>query len=407
MTRIAKPLTRRGFIGATGATTIAFGVPTLLHAQARPVKVGLIHPFTGFLAYSGGQCRLGCMMAIDEINAAGGIKAMGGARLEALLGDNQAKPEVGVSVVEQMQEAGVAAYIGCFSSAVALPATQAAAKYNTPFVIDVGASDNIVNRGLKNVFRLKPGFNACVDDAILGLAEINKTAGGVAKSAVLVHEESEFGTGTAKLLAGKLPAIGVEVKEVMKHANPTRDFANLALRIRGLKPDLLIMSNYQNEYVLLARTLHQQKVDLVSMFSVLGGGFNYKFVKELPDVAQHMIDTNHWFDPTSAKAQAMKKRVEAKGDLFTFEVYLGYNAVRFLADGMERAGSADKEKVNAALAASTWSDHFMPYGPTKMVNGQNTGGKAAMLQATKTDIDVIWPAKFASAKPVFPKPKFA
>ena len=404
MTRLAKPLTRRGFIGAT---TIAFGVPTLLHAQARPVKVGLIHPFTGFLAYSGAQCRLGCMMAIDEINAAGGVKSMGGAKLEALLGDNQAKPEVGVSVVEQMQEAGVAAYIGCFSSAVALPATQAAAKYNTPFVIDVGASDNIVNRGLKNVFRLKPGFNACVDDAILGLAEINKAAGGVAKSAVLVHEESEFGTGTAKLLAGKLPTVGIEVREVMKHANPTRDFANLALRIRGLKPDLLIMSNYQNEYVLLARTLHQQKVDLVSMFSVLGGGFNYKFVKELPDVAQHMIDTNHWFDPTSAKAQAMKKRVEAKGDLFTFEVYLGYNAVRFLADGMERAGSADKEKVNAALAASTWSEHFMPYGPTRMVNGQNTGAKAAMLQATKTDIDVIWPGRFASAKPVFPKPKFS
>ena len=193
----------------------------------------------------------------------------------------------------------------------------------------------------------------------------------------------------------------------MKHANPTRDFANLALRIRGLKPDLLIMSNYQNEYVLLARTLHQQKVDLVSMFSVLGGGFNYKFVKELPDVAQHMIDTNHWFDPTSAKAQAMKKRVEAKGDLFTFEVYLGYNAVKFLADGLERAGSTDKEKVNAALAASTWSEHFMPYGPTRMVNGQNSGGKAAMLQATKTDIDVIWPAKFASAKAVFPKQKFA
>ena len=407
MTSIQRPLTRRSFIGATGATTIAFGVPTLLHAQARPVKVGLIHPFTGFLAYSGSQCRLGCMMAIDEINAAGGIKSMGGAKLEALLGDNQAKPEVGVSVVEQMQEAGVAAYIGCFSSAVALPATQAAAKYNTPFVIDVGASDNIVNRGLKNVFRLKPGFNACVDDAILGLGEINKAAGGPAKSAVLVHEESEFGTGTAKLLAGKLPAVGIEVKEVMKHANPTRDFANLALRIRGLKPDLLIMSNYQNEYVLLARTLHQQKVDLVSMFSVLGGGFNYKFVKELPDVAQHMIDTNHWFDPTSAKAQAMKKRVEAKGDLFTFEVYLGYNAVKFLADGLERAGSADKEKVNAALAASTWSEHFMPYGPTRMVNGQNSGGKAAMLQATKTDIDVIWPAKFASAKAVFPKQKFA
>lgn len=397
---------RRKFMGAGAAAAVSFGVPTLLRAQAKPVKIGLVNPMTGFLAYSGAQCRLGAMLAIDEINAAGGIKSMGGAKLEPLLGDNQAKPEVGVSVVEKMNEEGVAAYIGCFSSAVALPSTQAAAKYNTPFVIDVGASDNIVNRGLKNVFRLMPGFSTTVDDAILGLGEINKAAGGPAKSAVLVHEESEFGTGTAKLLAAKLPSIGIEVKEVMKHANPTRDFSNVALRIRSLRPDLVIMSNYVNEYMLLARTLHQQKVDLAGMFSVLGGGFNYKFVKELPEVAQYMLDTNMWFDPTNPRAQAMKKRVEAKGDLFTFEVYLSYNAVKFLADAMERARSADKEKLNAALAASTWSDHFMPYGPTKFVNGQNQGGKPVMLQASKTDIDVVWPGRFASAKPVFPKPKF-
>jgi branched-chain amino acid transport system substrate-binding protein len=331
---------------------------------------------------------------------------MGGAKLEPLLGDNQAKPEVGVSVVEKMNEEGVAAYVGCFSSAVALPSTQAAAKYNTPFVIDVGASDNIVNRGLKNVFRLMPGFTTTVNDAIVGLGEINKAAGGPAKSAVLVHEESEFGTGTAKLLAGKLPSIGIEVKEVMKHANPTRDFSNVALRIRSLKPDLVIMSNYVNEYVLLARTLNQQKVDVAAMFSVLGGGFNYKFVKELPEVAQYMLDVNHWFDPNNPKAQAMKKRVEAKGDLFTFEVYLSYNAVKFLADALERARSADKEKLIAALESSTWSDHFMPYGPTKFVNGQNQGGKPVMLQATKTDIEVVWPSQFASAKPVFPRPRF-
>jgi len=407
MTTRKSRFTRRNFIGATAAAAASFGVPTLLRAQAKTIKVGLVHPVTGFLAYSGGQCRFGAMAAIDEINAAGGIKSMGGAKLEALLGDNQAKPEVGVSVVEKMNEEGVSAYIGCFSSAVALPATQAAARYNTPFIIDVGASDNIVNRGLKNVFRLKPGFLSCVDDAIVGLGEINKAAGGPAKSAVLVHEESEFGTGTAKLLAGKLPSIGIEVKEVMKHANPTRDFSNVALRIRSLKPDLLIMSNYQNEYVLLARTLHQQKIDLAGMFSVLGGGFNYKFVKELPEVAQNMMDVNHWFDPTNPKAQAMKKRVEAKGNLFTFEVYLSYNAVKLLADAMERAGSADKEKVIAALNASTWSDHFMPYGPTRFVNGQNQGGKAVMLQATRSDIEVVWPGRFASAKPVFPKPKHA
>ncbi len=399
-------LSRRLVLQAGAASTM-LGAPGLLLAQPRPVKIGLIHPVSGALAYSGGQGRMGCQTAIDEINAAGGIKALGGAKVEASLGDSQSRPEVGVAEVERLHQDGVSAYVGCFSSAIALPATQAAAKYNTPFMIDVGVSDAIVSRGLKNVFRLAPGNGKCVDDAFAGLAEVNKAANGIAKSAVIVHEDSEFGTSTAKLLQGKLSGIGLEVKDVLKHATPTRDFSNLVLRIKSLKPDLVIISNYQNEYVLLARTLHQQKVDLAGIFSVFGGGFNYRLIKEQPDVAQYMMDFNHWYNPRNAKAQAMRKAVEAKGGLFTFEVYCGYNAVKCYVDAIERAKSADKEAVIAALEGSTWSDHFMPYGPTKFVNGQNQGGRAVLLQASKTDIDVVWPNEFGSTKPVFPRPKFS
>ncbi len=399
-------LSRRLILQA-GAATAVLGAPGLLLAQARPVKIGLLHPVSGGLAYSGGQSRMGAMMAIDEINAAGGIKAMGGAKLEALLGDSQSRPEVGVGEVERMQQEGVSAYVGCFASAIALPATQAAAKYNTPFLIDVGVSDAIVSRGLKNVFRLAPGNGKCVDDAFAGLSEVNKAAGGVAKTAVLVHEDSEFGTSTAKLLQAKISGIGLEVKEVLPHASPTRDFTNLVLRIKAIKPDIVIMSNYQNEYVLMARTLYQQKVDLAGMFSVLGGGFNYKLVKEQPEVAQYMMDFNHWYNPRNPKSLEMRKRVEAKDSLFTFEVYCSYNAVKLYASALETAKSADKAAVIAALEASTWSDHFMPYGPTKFVNGQNQGARAALLQASKTDIDVVWPGDFAAVKPVFPRPKFS
>ena len=403
---IKKIVSRRDIL-KLGAPSPLLAARGLLLSHPAAIKIGLVHPVSGGLAYSGGQGRLGCQLAIDEVNAAGGIKSMGGAKLQAVLGDSQSRPEVGVSEVERMQQEGVSAYVGCFSSAIALPATQAAAKYNTPFMIDVGASDAIVNRGLKNVFRLKPGFGKCADDAVVALGEINKGAGGIAKTAVLVHEESEFGTGTANLLASKLPSIGIEAVEKIKHANPTRDFNNVVLRIKSLKPDLVIMSNYQNEYVLMARTMHQQKVDVAAFFSVLGGGFNYRLVKEQPQVAEHMMDFNHWFDPTNSRAQAMKKKVEATGNLFTFEVYCGYNAVMCYADALERAKSADKEKAIAALEASTWANHFMPYGPTKFVNGQNQGGNAALLQATTTDIEVVWPNKFASKKVVFPKPKIS
>ncbi len=399
-------LSRRLILQA-GAASAAFGAPGLLLAQPKPVKIGLVHPVTGGLAYSGGQSRMGAQMAIDEINAAGGIRAMGGAKLEAALGDSQSRPEVGVSEVERLHQEGVSAYVGCFASAIALPATQAAAKYNTPFLIDVGVSDAIVSRGLKNVFRLAPGNGKCVDDAFAGLDGVNKAAGGIAKTAVIVHEDSEFGTSTARLLQSKLSGIGIEVKEVLKHATPTRDFTNLVLRIKSVKPDIVIMSNYQNEYVLIARTMHQQKVDVAGMFSVLGGGFNYKLVQEQPDVAQYMMDFNHWYNPRNPKAQEMRKRVEANRGLFTFEVYCSYNSVKLYADALQRAASADKEKVIAALEASTWSDHFMPYGATKFVNGQNQGGRAVLLQASKTDIDVVFPNEFANVKAVFPRPKFS
>lgn len=401
------PVSRRDFIAGSSALAAGtLGFPLIGGAQAAAVKVGIIHPVTGFVAFAGSQGRFGANMAVEDVNKAGGIKSMGGAKLEPLFGDSQSKVEVGVAEVEKMNEAGAAAYIGCYQSPVGIAASQAAAKYNTPFLIDVGASDLIVSRGLKNVFRLKPGFGACVDQGIASLGALNKAAGGIAKSAVIVHEAGEYGTGTAKLLQGKLPSIGIEVKELIPNENPTRNFDNIALRIRSLAPDIVMMSNYQNEYVLLARTLHQQKVNLAGMFSVLGGGFNYKFAKEQPEVSQYMMDVGHWYNPKSEKAQAMKKRVEAAGKEFTFEVYLAYTNVAFLADSLERSASADKEKLLAALGSSTFKAELMPYGPTKFVNGQNEGGRAAVLQANKGDIQVIAPEDFAEAKAVFPKPKF-
>jgi len=147
-------------------------------------------------------------------------------------------------------------------------------------------------------------------------------------------------------------------------------------------------------------------VNLAGMYSVLGGGFNYRFVKELPDVAENMMDTNHWFNPKSAKAQALKRRVEAGGALFTFEVYLAYATTMLLADSLQRAGSSAKDKLTEALASSTYDTEILPYGPTKFVNGQNQGSRASVMQARKGDIVVIAPEDVANARPVFPKPKY-
>ena len=83
-------------------------------------------------------------------------------------------------------------------------------------------------------------------------------------------------------------------------------------------------------------------------------------------------------------------------------MFLAYNAVAFLADAIERAGSTDPDAINAALASSTWANHGMPYGPTKMVNGQNEGAQPVNTQVQKGEIEVIYPEEFASAETVFP-----
>ncbi|WP_447919329.1 ABC transporter substrate-binding protein [Achromobacter aegrifaciens] len=395
---------RRTFLYQSAAAAAMVSAPWVARAQgAKPVKVGILHPVTGALAYSGQQCRLGALLAIEDINKAGGIKSLGGAPLEAVLGDAQSRPEAGSAEVEKMNEAGVSAIVGAYASAICLATTQTAAKYNLPHVVDVGVADQIVERGLKNTFRFGPGYRACSERAIADLAALNNAAGKPAKTVMIVHEDSLFGTGTAALLSKSLPEHGFEVKDVVKHPNPTRDFNNIVLRMKSLNPDIVIPANYYNEYALLLRAMKQQKVQPKAIYSVLGGAASsYKFLKEFPDIANGIIDCNHWFNPKDARVAPLKARVEEKGAYFSYEVFMTYTSVLLLADALERAKSADRAAIIDALASSTFSDNIMPYGPTKFVNGQNTGAQPLLTQVIGGDIKVVIPADYRQADPVFP-----
>jgi branched-chain amino acid transport system substrate-binding protein len=394
---------RRQFVGRAAAAGSVFAVPGIGRAQPKTIKIGVLHPVTGALAYSGSQCREGAMMAIEDVNKAGGIKSLGGAKIEAMLGDAQSTPAAGSAEIEKMNEAGVSAVVGAFASAICLATTQTAAKYNLPHVVDIGVADQIVERGLKNTFRFGPGYRKCAQVAVANLHVLNTAAGKPAKTVMIIHEESLFGTGTANLLARELPGYGYDVKEVIKHANPTRDFNNIVLRIKAVNPDIVIPANYYNEYALLVRTMQQQKVTPKAIYSVLGGAASsYKFVKEFPEAANGIIDCNHWFNPKDKRALDLKKRVEAKGLFFSYEIFNTYTATRLLIDSIERAKSADRAAIIAALETSTFADHFMPYGPTKFVNGQNEGAQPLMTQVSKGDIKVIVPRDYREIEPIFP-----
>ena len=399
-------MTRRAALKTgAGLALGALAAPALVRAQAAAVKVGILQPLTGALAFDGQAGQLGADLAIKAVNAAGGIKALGGANLEAVKGDAQSTPEGGSSEVERLASEGVSAIVGGFASPICLAATQAASRYDLPYIVDVGVNDQIVSRGLKNTFRFAPGSSIVSAQALDNLVKLNDAAGKPVKTIVLVHEDGLFGSGLAKLLQAELPKRGFEVIDTIAHPTPSRDMTNVALQIKAKNPDLLIPSSYYGEFVLLARTMQQQRIKLKGVYAVLNGAAsNFRFVKEFPDAAQYVIDTNHWYDPRNETAIALKKEADGMGKFFTYNVALNYSAVLLLADAIERAGSADRTKIIAALETSTFSKHIMPYGPTRFVNGQNMGAAPVNTQVQGAEIKVIFPDAFADAKPIFPIP---
>jgi branched-chain amino acid transport system substrate-binding protein len=395
-------IARRSLVLGSAA---ALAAPIVARAQTPAVRLGILQPVTGALAQDGEYGRLGAELAINEINAGGGIRALGGARIEMVFGDARSNPEGGVAEVEKMQAEGVLAVVGGFASPICLAASQAASRYDLPYVVDVGVSDQIVSRGLANTFRFGPGFGVVTQTALDNLVALNDAAGKPSRTVVIVHEDGLFGSGMARLLNAELPKRGFEVLETIAHPTPARDMNNVALRIRSLRPDLVIPSSYYAEFVLLSRTMQQQRIRPKGIYCVLNGAAsNFRFVREFPDAANLVMDCNHWADPRKPRTAELRRQVEATNRFWLYNTPLNYSAVMLVADALERAGRADRAALIQALAATdgAFTRHIMPYGPTRFVNGQNQAGAPVNTQVQNNDIKVIFPRDFADAQPVYP-----
>jgi len=148
---LSRHVNRRTFLKATVAGVTIAGFPRPLGAQAKTFKIGVIHPVTGPLAEPGQACRLGAQMAADAINAAGGIKALGGTKLELLLGDTQTKPELGRTEAERVVGQGAQMLLGSFDSGSTAAMVPVAQQRRVPFLVDIAAADPITANVAKSV----------------------------------------------------------------------------------------------------------------------------------------------------------------------------------------------------------------------------------------------------------------
>ena len=386
-------------------------------ADDATIKIGNIIPLSGPSASVGQQGKNAREMAIEEINAAGGIKSLGGAKLEMLYADSESKPEKGVSEAERLiNTEKVNVLTGCWNSAVTYPTTAVAERYGVPFIVPVSVSDKITEQGFKNVFRIAAKDSWWTRDQFSFLKDMQTEFNTPVKKLAFVYENGDWGKGMAgqwKKLAEK---DGYEVVLDEPYPSTATDLSPVVQKIRRSRADVLLLVSNAADAILLTNTLAEYKVRLKAIVTTGGGHADPFFIKAVGKNAQYLFDIVEWeADINKPGAKETNEKYKAKyGYNLTGEAVDAYVAMYVIKDALERAGSLDKDAIRTALAQTNLAS-----GPGMIVgydavefdqSGQNSHASPVIVQINDAGNGLeritVWPksARRAGYTPVFPKP---
>src|SRR5438094_8708862 len=400
---------RRAFLKTAGVVAALGSVPSIGRAQAKEVKVGYILPVTGPLAFEAQLSRNGLELAVDEINNAGGVKALGGAKLTLLSGDTQNKVELGNSEAARLIDQGISALIGPFSSLVAYSVRQVTEKNKTPFMLLAAVADNLTEGGLKYVFRMQPNGKAMATLTMNNMFEMAKAASTPIKRVAMMHEDGNFGTtmgNHVEVFAGRL---GYSLVQRIPYSLKSPDFTAELSKVKASKPDLLVISGYYGDSRLIAETASKLRIGVHALVGLANAAYsNPKFIADNRELTDQLFDGNYWHNPQSPRAKAVFAAYEQRfSSTMTSHGVQAYMVIHVLKAALERAGSADRDKLRDALARTSLADHILPQDAIKFDDtGENVNATPALLQVQNGKPVVVGPARFAEAKPVFPVPKW-
>ncbi|MBI4641294.1 MAG: ABC transporter substrate-binding protein [Candidatus Tectomicrobia bacterium] len=411
--RISK-IDRRTFLKYTGSLVgggAIIGFPAILKGAEPPeIKIGAIQPLTGPLAEIGQSCRQGNEMAVEEINAKGGIKSLGGAKLKLLQGDSESKEAVGRSEAERLIREGAAILTGAFQSGVSLAIATVAEQRQIPYIIDISAADEITQRGYKYVFRNFPTTSTLGRNGVQYQLDIFKATGMTPKRAVITHTSDLFGTTQANKFQEfhkKLNA-PYEIVEVIAYPEATQDLSTEVAKIKAAKPDLLCPITRLRDAILLIRELFKQRVEFLAIMGPGSPGlYETEFINQLGKLADYTMDNAPWYNPANPQTKQAAEAYEKKHKK-SFDTNSGYSfeGVMVIGDVLGRAGSTDPGKIVEAIRKTNITDHVMIGGPIVFnENGDNPNASSALTQILQGKTRIVFPDAFAETKYTFPVPK--
>jgi branched-chain amino acid transport system substrate-binding protein len=368
-----------------------------------PVKIGALHPVSGANAADGLQMRRGAQMAVDAINAAGGIRSLGGRKVELLAADTQGKAEVGQSEAQRLISEGAAGLVGTYQSAVSSNVAVVAERNRGPFVIDVTASDAIFANGYRYTFRVQPGARSIATAAARYLKEVSAKAGRPVAKVAFLHEQSDFGAGAAEAFAEAAASLGMEVgPRISYDPLSASDLTAQVTQVKASGANVLAVTGYYRDSLLAAKAINAVKPDLDAVWGVSNGAFDQpRFVQDAGALGELYFSTNYHFDPRNPETVALRNTYQRRyGDPMRVGAVLAYDAVQVIAQGVERAGGTDPEKVRDTISSSRFESLTVVNGPVAFApNGENRNALPVLMQVRNGTIKQVYPQEKAETQP--------
>ena len=343
-------------------------------ASTEPIRVGHYGSLTGKDAAFGVATRKGIMLAVDEINAKGGVL---GRKLEYLVEDIQSKQgESATAVKKLVSRDKVAVVIGANASVNSLEAAPICQHAKIPMMAISSTNPRVTEIG-DYIFRI------CFIDPFQGavLAKFAHTSLKAKRVALLTSSNSPYSVGLSAVLRERFTALGGQITAEQKYAEGDKDFRAQLTAIRTAKPDAIAVTGFYTEAALICKQARSLGLNV----PVIGGdGWEAPQLIELGGTAVEGTYYSTYFsaDNGAPEVREFVKRYRARwnNEIPEGVSALGYDAMYLIAAAMERAQSTDGAKLRAAIAETK---NFEGVTGKTTIDAQRNSEKAAVMLVVK------------------------
>jgi len=390
-------------------------------AQEKTVKIGVIFPFSGNAASAGALGKAAIETAVEIINTGNpglgnlpatknaGLKGLGGAKVEVVFADNQGTPAAGQNqALRLITEEKVVALSGAYQSGITLTASAIAEKYGIPFVNGESVAANLTERGFKWFFRTTPVASDFAKIYLEFLKDV-KASGQKVDNIALVHENTEYGTSVASVITALFKENGIPIAQDIAYSANTTDVQSQVLQLKDKKPDVVIMISYTSDAILYAKTFQALDYKPPMMIADNAGFSDPSTLKTVGKSIQGIFNRSSFaIGAAGTPTYLINEIYRKKSGGYDMDDTVGRQMQGFfvLVDAIDRAGSTEPAKIQAALKATDLKPDqlIMGYKGVKFdEKGQNVLAAGLVIQLQDgVNYTPVWPKNLAKAEPVFP-----